>query len=239
MTTPAEKPRSWRTDILVGAYLTLPMVAVFSTVGVTFSVLAIQAGLPVWGTLLMSFLVYAGAAQFAALQLLILGVSPLSIILTTAIINARFLPMSASIAPRLRRFRFFERIAYAAQMTDGSFAIHIARSVDTPLRRVEVFTTNIAGHSAWMIGCVVGVVIGRSAVDFGQFAVDFAMPAMFLGLAIPLVRKRGDFAVAVLAGALAIGFNMIGFGNWTTLTATVLTVAVVRIGETWIKARSS
>lgn len=239
MTTAAEKPRSWRTDILVGVYLTLPMVVVFSTVGMTFSVLAVQAGLPIWAILLMSFLVFAGAAQFAALQLLILGVSPLSIILTTAVINARFMPMATSIAPRLRRFHLFERIAYATQMTDASFAIHTVRYIDKPLRRLEIYTTHIVSHGAWMIGCVVGVVIGRTTIDFERFAVDFAMPAMFLALLIPLVRKPTDLVVAVLAGVSAMGFSLAGFGNWTTLTATVATVAVVRIGETWIKARSS
>ncbi len=239
MTTPAEKIPSWRADILTGIYLTLPMILVFSTVGMTFSVLATQAGMPAWGILLMSFVVYAGAAQLAALQLLILGVSPLSIILTTAVINSRFLPMSASIAPHLRPLRLFERIAYAAQMTDASFAIHTVRFIDAPLRRLEIFTTHIVGHAAWMAGTVVGVVVGRSAIGFDRFAVDFALPAMFLALLMPLVRKRSDFAVAVIAGGLAIAFNLAGFGNWTTLTATVVTVAVVRGGEIWIKARSS
>jgi hypothetical protein len=56
---------------------------------------------------------------------------------------------------------------------------------------------------------------------------------------MPLVRKRSDYAVAVIAGGSAIAFNLAGFGNWTTLTAAVVTVAVVRGGEIWIKARSS
>lgn len=239
VTTDAEKPRSWAADILTGVYLTLPMVIVFSAVGMTFSVLATQAGLPIWGTLLMSFLVFAGAAQLAALQLMILGISPLSIILTTAVINSRFLPMSTSIAPRLRQLRLFERIAYATQMTDASFAIHTVRLINAPPRRLEMFTTHIVSHAAWMAGSVVGVVVGRSAIDFERVGVDFAIPAMFLALLLPMVRKRAELAVAVLAGGSAVGFNLAGFGNWTTLTATVLTVAVVRIGETWIKARSS
>lgn len=236
--TPAKSP-SWRADILTGAFLALPMVVVFSAVGMTFAVVAAQAGLPAWGILLMSFLVFAGAAQLAALQLLILGVSPLSIILATAVINSRFLPMSASIAPHLRRFRLFERIAYAAQMTDASFAIHTVRFMNAPPRRLEIFTTHVVSHAAWMIGTVLGVVVGRSAIDFERFAIDFAMPAIFVALLLPMVRKRSDFAVAVIAGGSAVAFNLAGFGNWTTLIATVLTVAVVRSGEIWIKARSS
>lgn len=239
MTTSAGKTTSWRADILIGTYLALPMLVVFSAVGTTFGVLAAQAGLPVWAILLMSFMVYAGAAQLAALQLLILGISPLSIILTTAVINSRFLPMSASIAPRLRGLRLFERIAYAAQMTDASFAVHTVRFIDAPPRRLEIFTTHIVGHAAWMAGTALGVVVGRSAIDFERFAIDFAMPAMFVALLLPLVRKRSDFAVAVIAGGLAIALNLAGFGNWTTLVATILTVAVVRSGLIWIKARSS
>ena len=187
----------------------------------------------------MSLLVFAGAAQLAALQLLILGVSPLSIILATAVINSRFLPMSASIALHLRRFRLVGRIAYAAQMTDASFAVQAVRFINTPPRRLEIFTTHVVSDAAWMIGTVLGVVAGRGTIDFERFAIDFAMPAIFVALLLPMVRKRTDFAVAVIAGGSAVGFNVAGFGNWTALTATVLAVAVVRSGVIWIKARSS
>ena len=124
-------------------------------------------------------------------------------------------------------------------MTDASFAIHTVRLIDAPPRRLEMFTTHVVSHTAWMIGTVLGVVVGRSAIDFARFGVDFALPAMFLALLLPLVRKRSDFAVVVIAGGSAVGFNVAGFGNWTTLTATVLAVAVVRSGVIWIKARSS
>jgi predicted branched-subunit amino acid permease len=124
-------------------------------------------------------------------------------------------------------------------MTDATFAVHTVRFMDAPPRRIEVFTTHIVGHAAWMAGTALGVVVGSSAIDFERFAIDFAMPAMFLALLLPLVRKRSDFAVAIIAGGLAIALNLAGFGNWTTLTATVLTVTVVRGGEIWIKARSS
>ncbi len=238
VTTDAEKPRSWGADILTGAYLAIPIVVVIAAVGITFGVLATQAGFPVWATLLMSFLVYAGAAQLAALQLLLLGVSPLSIVLTIAVINSRFLAMSASIAQRLQRFDLIERIAYAIQMTDASFAIHTARLIDAPPRRFEIFTTHILSHTAYLAGTWLGILAGRSIIDFERFAIDFALPVMFLALLIPLVRKRADFAVAIIAGGAAIAFNLAGFGNWTTLSATILAVAVVRIGESWITARS-
>ncbi len=79
-TSPGEQPRSWRADIVTGALLTPPILIVFGAVGMTFGVVATQGGLPVWSTLLMSLLVFAGAAQLAALQLILAGVSPLSII---------------------------------------------------------------------------------------------------------------------------------------------------------------
>ncbi len=124
-------------------------------------------------------------------------------------------------------------------MTDASYAIHVVRFRDAPPRRVEVFTMHLVSHFAWMAGTVAGIVIGRSVIDFEAFAVDFAMPAMFIALLIPLVRHRAQLAVVFAAGGSAVAFSLLGFGNWTTLSATVAAVTVVRSGEVWLKKRSS
>src|SRR5437588_10835255 len=82
-------------------------IAVF-VFGVSFGVLAIAAHLPGWSVVLMSVLVFAGSAQFAALGVLTAGGSILTAILAGALLNLRYIAtgMAAARSPpggRLRR----------------------------------------------------------------------------------------------------------------------------------------
>lgn len=67
--------------------------------GLAFGVAAIQHGLSSWETLLMSSLVFAGTAQFAALELWGPTIPLTALIATTFAINARHLLMGASLLP--------------------------------------------------------------------------------------------------------------------------------------------
>lgn len=78
------------------------------------------------------------------------------------------------------------------------------------------------------------LVFSTVGMTFSVLATQAGMPAWGI-----LLMSFVVYAGAVIAGGSAIAFNLAGFGNWTTLTATVVTVAVVRSGVIWIKARSS
>src|SRR2546422_10955106 len=92
-------PRALR-DGVVASLVVAPSVFVYGTV---FGGLAVQAGLRTIETLGMSLLVFAGAAQFAAVPMLGAGASPLTIVLTTDVLNKRPLPLAAPPAPGFRR----------------------------------------------------------------------------------------------------------------------------------------
>src|SRR2546430_16760209 len=66
-------------------------IAVF-VFGVSFGVLAIAAHLPGWSVVLMSVLVFAGSAQFAALGVVTARGSILTAILAGALLKLRYIP---------------------------------------------------------------------------------------------------------------------------------------------------
>src|SRR6202171_6649151 len=59
--------------------------------GASFGVLAVAAHLPAWSVVLMSALVFAGSAQFAALGVVAAGGGVLSAIFAGALLNPRFI----------------------------------------------------------------------------------------------------------------------------------------------------
>jgi len=70
-------------------------IAVF-VFGASFGVLAVAAHLPAWSVVLMSALVFAGSAQFAALGVIAAGGSVLAAIFAGALLNLRFFPRADS-----------------------------------------------------------------------------------------------------------------------------------------------
>ena len=84
----------------VDTIIVWPGVAPF---GMVYAVSALAAGLSLSETIGMSLIVFAGASQFTAVGLFGSGSHPLSIIATTAIINARHLLLAASTASYIRR----------------------------------------------------------------------------------------------------------------------------------------
>ncbi len=81
---------------LQGMVQAVPIVLGYIPVGFAYGVLAQKAGLSAFNTLLMSIIVYAGSAQLIAVGLVSSGLAPLSIIITTFIVNLRHMLMSAA-----------------------------------------------------------------------------------------------------------------------------------------------
>src|SRR5689334_21330049 len=75
----------------------------------------------------MSLLVFAGASHFVAVPMIAAGVSELTIIVTTYVINMRHYLMAATLAPAFRSFLRSGLALVAHVLNDESFAVAVAR----------------------------------------------------------------------------------------------------------------
>lgn len=225
--------------MIAGTLVTAPVLMVYTAMGIAFGVLSIQAGLSAVNTVAMSLFVYAGTAQLAGIQLLAMGVPPLSIVITTIVINSRFLVMASALAPLVARFPAWQRFLYGLEITDATFALHIGRYGRLPMRKIEAFTTNIVGHIVWVGATVAGVVIGEKVTDVERFGLDFGMPAMFIAILVPLIRSRVHVIVAMAGGAALLFYRYLGFSYWAILAATATAVLAGIATEQWTRRQPS
>lgn len=222
-------------DVVRGIGVISPVLMVYVAIGMAYGVLAVDNGITPWLAVLMSALVYAGTAQLVGVQMIALSLPPLSIIVMAAVINARFFVMASALVPHLRQLKWWERTLYATQLTDATFALHIARLPKTDASKTEVFTTNIVGHLVWVGATIAGVVVGQTANNLDAFAIDFAMPAMFIGLLVPLIRSRSQILVALGAAVAMIGFQAVGASFWAILIATLVGLLIGWGADRWTK----
>ena len=192
--------------------------------GTVFGGLAVQAGLrpvEVWA---MSVLVFAGASQFVAVPMIVAGVSPAAVILTTYVVNMRHYLMAATLAPSFRGFPRGWLALVAHGINDESFAVATARAVPPdPL----VFLGSVAAIGGAFVGGVpVGTQLGGLVADPARYGLDFAFPAVFLALVAVQLRRATDWLVAVAAGALAVVLALVLPDNWH-IVATGVVVSTV------------
>lgn len=153
----------------------------------------------------MSVFVLAGAAQFAAVGLIADGAGWPSIVVLTALLNARHLLYSAALAPWLDGRRRLERAAMAHVLTDETFALSLAHF--QRLGRADVVGFWLAAgfdSLSWPIFTAVGVIGGQLIPDPAQLGLDVVFPAAIAGLALKLATGRPEVAAAVAGAALAV-----------------------------------
>ncbi len=207
---------------MLGARLAVPLIAGYLPVAFAFGIVGRVAGLPAWSVVAMSFFVYAGASQFAALQLMVVGGSLPSIVSTTFIINLRHMLLSASIAPRLSKLNRAELVWFSMELTDEAYAVHDSeyrRHTDRPKR--EIFVLNGLVHLSWVLGTTLGVFVGDYVGNIKALGLDFALIAMFIAiLVIDAVKSSHDLMVASIGGIAAVVLTVSGYSLWATVIAT-------------------
>ena len=172
------------------------------TFGVAFGVLAVEAGLSAWLTILASVVIVSGAAQFAMVGLLATGAAP--VLVATTGLALRHIPMSAKLAQLIGPQPLRTRLRLAWVLVDETFGLTLRASA-TGVEDVVAYKTaaDLMLYSGWVIGTAVGALVG-SAIDPEQAGIDVLFPLLFLGLAAPLVRVRRDWIVAIAAVAAAL-----------------------------------
>jgi len=100
----------------------LPIVLGVLPFGIAYGAAAAQH-MPWWGGMGMSVIVFAGSAQFIAVGLIAQGAAPLSIIITTALVNLRYVLMSSALSPVLRKKGARWQALLAFFVVDETFAV--------------------------------------------------------------------------------------------------------------------
>lgn len=179
-----------------------PVVVAVSVFGVSYGVLASNAGIAVWQAVLMSATVFAGSSQFAAVSILGSGGSAAAAVVSGALLNARYLATGAAAARvlpggRLRRFLL------AQLVVDESYALAVgAGSAQRPDGRVLVLS-GTGLWIGWVGGSALGGVLGPVVGDPRTLGLDAAFPALFVALLWPLLDRRSPITAAVAGLAVA------------------------------------
>jgi len=173
--------------------------------GIISGVAMIGAGLTPLAGIAMSVLVYAGASQLAALQLISAG-APLPLVLLAGfVVNLRFTLFSLSLSPYLRHLPPLRRALYSYGVSDNGYALSINyfnQHPDDPGRDRFYFGSSVLVWGSWQVGTVLGIVVGASIPS--SWSLEFTIILTFIALVVPHIRDRASVAAALTAAVVAL-----------------------------------
>lgn len=178
----------------------VPYAVASGLVGISFGVLA----RPVMGSvaaIVMSIVVFAGSAQFAALAVLASGGSAVAAVVAGVLLNLRFVPMGIAMSPSLSH-RALGRALRGQAIVDASWAManRGGGRFDIPF----LLGATLVQYPAWVLGTALGALGGGVLGNPDRFGLDAIYPAFFLGLLAPELGSGRGRAVALLGAAIAL-----------------------------------
>lgn len=219
--------RSFRDGLMAA----LPLMPGYLSIGLACGVIERNAGLSLTEIFLLGLLLYAGGAQFVVAGMVGAGASFSTIVPTIAFLNLRHLLYSTALAPTMRRLRLWQSLTIGAGLTDETFAVDsgawIGKVADSPRWFWGLHWT---AQGSWILATVVGGMLGSLVADVAKLGLDFALPAMFLGLLVlglmGHARPGIGWVVAVLGGVGAVALSLVTSGTLPVLVAAVGAAAV-------------
>lgn len=216
----------------------IPTLLGYLSIGFAAGVLEKTAGLSILEIILLSVLVYAGSAQFIAAGMIATGSSATAIMITIFFVNLRHILLSAALSPYFRHLTPFKNMLIGSLLTDETFGVAINEAAQrNQIHEKWMHGLNLTAYLNWIFANIAGAYFGQWISDPEKFGLDFALPAMFIGLLILAIVSRKkvklDVIVAICAVVIAVAVAIVYPGNVGVIVATVVASTIGMVIEKW------
>lgn len=175
--------------------------------GMVTGMAMVKTGLTIWQALGMTFVVFAGSAQLAALPLMAAGAPVWVVFLTALVVNLRFVIFAAAIAPHFAHLPWYKRVWHGYFNADITMALFPVRFSAATVHQTEgkVGFFNGIGYPnwcAWQAGSVFGILMASQIPQ--SWGIEFAGTLALLAVTIPLIINSAALVGVVVAGITAV-----------------------------------
>lgn len=220
MPVPPSSDDAARTASLrAGFRAAMPYSAVGFLLSMSFGIVARDAGFSAEAAIVMSAVVFAGSAQFAAVAIIASGGTAGAAVAAAALMNSRFLPMGIALGPSLPGGPVL-RAAQGQTVIDASWAM--ANRGDGTFDRWFLFGSTAPQYVTWIAGTMLGALGGGLFSDPSRLGLDAIYPTFFLALVIAEIKDRTTLLIALTGGLLALSLVEIAPAGLPVLAASLV-----------------
>ncbi len=191
----------------------IPICLGYLSVSFTFGMMAAEGGLPAWVAVLISMTNMTSAGQFAGMALILNGGSYIELVVTTLVINLRYMLMSLSLSQKLDPLMsLLERCAISFGNTDEIFAV--AMQQEGKVNGAYFSGLMSMPYLGWSAGTWIGATATGLLPLSLRTALGIAIYGMFLAIIVPPARKlKPVFYTIVISVVLSCVFRWAPFLN--------------------------
>lgn len=235
--SPSSVPPGRGGPIRVGVRDSLPIVLAYAAVGATFGVIADGAHISPWMALLISVAVYAGAAQFLLVGLVLQGSAPLATLFAMLLANTRHLVYSSALRDRFRVYPRRARLLMGFGLTDEVFAFTASRTSESRVPPVsQQLSLETFAYLAWVGGTALGAWGGRALPAAWSTALGYALPALFLALLAGQTGTGSRVVAAITGAVVAVVADLDGLGRFDIVLGAVAGAVLGSLLASWTAA---
>lgn len=213
---------SSRQEFFNGLRGVTPLIVGIIPFGMIYGALAINSGLPVAAAQATSAIIFAGASQFAMVQLMGASAPAWVVILTVAVLNLRHMLYSASIAPAVHHLSGRWKALLAYFLTDEVFAVSILkfnRDGISPNGHWYFLGAGVGLWSSWQLSSAAGIFLGAAIPS--TWPLDFALALTFIAMVVPALKNHAEMAAALASGISAVALYRLPYNLGLVLAAII------------------
>lgn len=204
---------------------TIPIMAGYLFLGMSYGVYARTSGLSAWYPLAMSIVVYGGSLEFMAVSMLTARFAPLQTLLTALMIQARHLFYGVAMLEKYRGTGKKKPYLIFA-LTDETFSVVCTLKPPEGVDRgLFYFFISLMDQLYWICGAAMGALLG-SVLHFNTQGLDFVMTAMFVVIFLEQWLKDKQHYSACIGVLCAIACRY-GFGADSFIIPTMICILVL------------
>jgi len=201
---------------------TIPILAGFSFLGISYGLYATASGFAFWYPILMAVVIFGGSLEFVAVEMMLGIFAPVQTLIMALMIQARHLFYGIAMLEKYKGTGL-KKLYLIYGMCDESFSINC--SVDIP-EDVDkgwfMFFVTLLNQCYWVAGTAVGAVLG-SVITFNLDGLEFVMTAMFVVIFLDQWLKEKKHYTGVI-GVVASAVCLLIFGADSFMIPTMLCV---------------
>ena len=211
------------TKALIAAFpKTIPVIAGYAFLGLTYGIYLNAKGLPLWLPFIMTVCIFSGTAEIIGVDILAASFDPIGAFLLSAMVGARYVFYGISMLDKYKDIgwkRFF--CIYGS--VDETFAINFQTSVPPDVDKgwFYLFVTWF-DHLYWICGSLFGALFGH-LIKFNTKGVDFVITAMFVVIFLNQCMTEKQL-YSEFVGALSAVLCLVAFGPEKFLIPTMIVI---------------
>jgi len=205
------------------------------TWGLVTGIAMAKSTLTLYEALAMSLFVYAGVSQLAALPLIAAGLPVWMILVTSFMVNLRFVIFSLGLQAHFAYLPTWRRVLLGYCTADFSYLFFIRR-YPTPQTTAEqhantkhlqmywLMGMQISNWVLWQIGSITGILFANQIPN--SWGLEFAGAIALVAIIVPMLDRASARWAAVTAGTVAV----MAYGMPFRLNIVLAIVAAIVVG---------